>query len=241
MSSPVCVADFEAHAAVSLAKDVFDYYSGGSGSEQTLRNNCAAFQSYWLRPRYFKDVSKVDLSTVVLGKSVDMPICLSPTAFHKWAHLDGETASALASEAANVIMILSLASNTSIEDIARATPKGIKWCQMYLFKDRRINEILIKRAEDSGFSAIVITVDKAYTGRHYRYRRNGFEPPINHSQRANYQHKSIEKLLTESHLMDKQYSVQAMFDSLSWDKIEWIMSVTSLPLVLKGIFNYYLQ
>lgn len=102
-----------------------------------------------------------------------MPIGIAPSAAHHFAHSEGELATARAAEKAGVIFILSSYSYYTIEDVAEAAPNLTKWMQLYLFKDRDISERLLRRAERSGYKAIVLTVDSPYRGSSYEIRRHG--------------------------------------------------------------------
>ena len=53
-----------------------------------------------------------------------------------------------------------------------AAPDALKWFQLYIYKDRKVTENLVKRAEKAGFKAIVLTVDAPYFGRRLPDIRN---------------------------------------------------------------------
>lgn len=42
-----------------------------------------------LRPRILVDVSKIDMSTTLLGYKMQSPIMIAPTGIHKFAHPEG--------------------------------------------------------------------------------------------------------------------------------------------------------
>ena len=62
-------------------------------------------------------------------------------------------------------MTLSSWSTTALEDIAAAAPKGLRWFQLYVYKDRAVTLDLIKRAERAGYKALAVTVDTPALGR----------------------------------------------------------------------------
>lgn len=113
----------------------------------------------------------------ILGCSTSMPVGISPTAFQKIAHPDGELATARAAEKAGVIYIQSCASSYTIEEVAEVAPKANKWFQLYIFEDRIVSEHLVRRAEKSGFKAIVLTVDSPQYGISYASKRNNWDLP----------------------------------------------------------------
>jgi len=102
-----------------------------------------------------------------------MPVLIAPTAFHRLVHDQGETATARAALATNTIMIMSMASTETIEKVAAAS-EGRTWLQLYLQPDLSVTESFVRRAEDSGCKALVITVDSPVFGRRERDVRNGF-------------------------------------------------------------------
>lgn len=106
-----------------------------------------------------------------------MPVGISPTALQKLAHQDGELATARAAEKAQVIYIQSTMSTYSIEEVAQAAPKAIKWFQLYIYKERNVSESLIRRAEASNYKAIVLTVDIPKSVRRYADQRNNWVIP----------------------------------------------------------------
>ena len=118
------------------------------------------------------DVSKRSLETKVLGQTVSMPVGVAPTAMQKMAHPEGECATAMAAEEAGTLFVLSTISTSSIEEVAAAAPNGLKWFQLYIYKDRAVTQDLVKRAERAGFKAIVLTVDAPYFGRRLPDIRN---------------------------------------------------------------------
>ncbi|KAG7202564.1 hypothetical protein KM043_009760 [Ampulex compressa] len=94
MERLVCVEDYEKYALNRLTPSVRDYYKSGAGQEQSLRWNRDAFKKYRIRPRFLRDVSKRDISVVILGEKISMPLGVAPTAMQRMAHPDGECANA---------------------------------------------------------------------------------------------------------------------------------------------------
>ena len=92
------VDDFRKLAKKNLPSPIFHYIDGGADDEVTLQRNTSSFDSCDLIPSVLTDVSKVDLSTTVLGQKIDFPLFLSPTAMHQMYHHEGEAATARAAE-----------------------------------------------------------------------------------------------------------------------------------------------
>ncbi len=154
------VSDYEARARETMPKALFDRLFGTYGAPimTSNTNNLAAFEAIKLRPRVLANVSHRDLSTEVLGEKISFPVMLAPAGTHQRAHPQGELAAARAAGAAGTIMGLSTASSYSIEEVAAAAA-GPLWFQLYFFRNRELTEILVRRAQEAGYNALMLTVD----------------------------------------------------------------------------------
>ncbi|KAG5551455.1 hypothetical protein RHGRI_009765 [Rhododendron griersonianum] len=170
------VSEYEGIAKQKLPKMVFDYYASGAEDQWTLEENRNAFSRILFRPRILIDVSKIDLATTVLGFKISMPIMIAPTAMQKMAHPEGEYATARAASAAGTIMTLSSWATSSVEEVASTGP-GIRFFQLYVYKDRNVVAQLVRRAERAGFKAIALTVDTPRLGRREADIKNRFTLP----------------------------------------------------------------
>ena len=122
-------------------------------------------------------MSTVDTTTTVLGVPLSTPVAVAPTAMHRFACEEGEPATARAAAAAGTLMVVSMAANTSLEDIARAAPGAPRWQQMYMLRDRGRTRALAERARDAGYQAIVASVDGAAVTQRRRLPGGGLVPP----------------------------------------------------------------
>lgn len=229
----ISISDFEKTAKEKLDKTAYDYYSSGANEEITLKENTEAFKRIFLKYRVLVDVSKRDLSAEVLGTKISMPVIIAPTAFHKLAYSEGETATARAAGKAGTIMILSTLSNCAVEEVVKAS-SGEIWFQLYVFKDREITRDLVRRAESAGCKAIVLTVDAPFLGLRERDVRNKFNLPEGISVK-NLEPVSKEKLPVKYDSGIAGYFSSNLDPSLTWKDAEWLKSITSLPLLVKGI------
>lgn len=224
--------DFRQRAHAQLAPEIFDYFDGGAEDEVTLRDNRDAFNGITLWPRVLTGGPAATgpdaLETELLGSKISMPVFLSPTAFHKLAHPDGELATARAARDAGTLMTVSMASTLPVEQLVGGIvgqgDAPMPWFQLYVQPDRGWTAELIARAEAAGCSALVITVDSPMFGRHERDLRNGFV--------------DLPAGLHCAHMRtgDGGALRRIEFDAtLSWSDIDWLRSVSRLPLVIKGI------
>lgn len=235
MGPPVNLLDYRAAAREVLPRMVYDYYAGGSWDEVTLRRNRSAWDDLQLSYRVLRDVSERDLATTVLGHAIALPVLVAPTAFHQMAHPEGEVATARAAGAAGTAMIVSTLSNRPIEEVTAAAT-GPVFFQLYVYRDRGATRALVERAEAAGCSALVLTVDAQIWGRRERDVKSGFTLPEDLSM-ANLvaDKRSLPAAVQGSGLAAY---VESMFDpALAWGDIEWLRSLTDLPLVLKGIVH----
>lgn len=233
------LADHERQACEDLDANALAYFSGGAGDEITLRANQEAWGQLQLYPRVLRSVVGGHTRVSLLGRELAHPVLLAPVAFQRMAHADGELATALAAAMQGAGMVLSTQASMPLETIAGAylaqPQRGPLWFQLYLQHDRVFTQMLIRRAEDAGYEALVLTVDAPCSGARDRERRAGFSLPAGVSA-VNLQGLSAPpvRALTAGQ--------SALFDSLmttapTWDDIAWLQSITRLPLILKGILH----
>ncbi len=248
------VADLRRNAKRRLPAGVFDYVDGGAEDELTMRRNRAAFARVEFRPRVLRDVSRVDPSVSLLGRTLPIPLVLAPTGSTRILHPDGELAVSRAAARAGIPYTLSTLGNRSIEEVARAGD-GPHWFQLYVWQDRGLAKELIQRAEAAGYEALVLTLDTIVLGRRERDVRRGFTLPpkvgldtiaegmlhptwtwnLLRSEPivfANVTGRSVEG---GAPVPIADYGHEPFDASLSWSDVEWIRSIWGGPVVLKGI------
>ncbi|MEO7803171.1 MAG: alpha-hydroxy acid oxidase [Actinomycetota bacterium] len=225
--------DYEDEARTLLPKMAYDYYRSGSEHQQTLKRNRKAFRSFELWYRVLVDVSEVDLSTTVLGTDVAMPILVAPTAYHRLAHPGGECETAQGVAKAETVMCVSTLATTSLEDVAAAS-ECPKWFQLYVHKDRGLTKTLVERADAAGYKAIVLTVDAPVLGRRLDDERNSFALPEGMSMQ-NFVEGAMDPLGDIDGSALGAYVAARHDASVTWHDLDWLRSVTSLPIVIKGI------
>ncbi|WP_082310333.1 alpha-hydroxy acid oxidase [Nonomuraea sp. SBT364] len=216
------VRDFEDVAREKLDPVYYDYFAGGAQDEVTVRANEAAFRRLALLPRVLRGVERPTLDVTLLGQAASMPVLLAPTAFHRLAHPAGEAETARAAAGAGVIMMAAMLSTVAVEEVA-ATGATL-WFQLYIQPDLGFTASLVRRAEAAGCKALVVTVDSPALGRGERGDRNNFHdlPPGLHC--ANLRG-------------DGNVRQVVLSPEVSWKHVDWLRSITSLPIVLKGILH----
>lgn len=225
----ITLPDYEARARETIPTAMFDRIFGTYGAPDwvTNTNNLAGFDALKLRPRVLVDVSQRDLSTQVLGQKISFPVMLAPVGFQQRVHPQGELASAKAAGSMGTIMALSTGSTYSIEEVAEVAT-GPLWFQLYFFQNWELTELLVRRAEGAGYTALLLTVDNLGARsweRDFRYAN------ILEAERR-------WKNLIGIDLPDVPTGqrVSEHFESaLNWSNLEWLRSITSMPLIIKGI------
>ena len=168
--------DFRKLAKQRLPYPVFHYIDGGADDEVTKRRNTAAFETCDLIPNVLAGVSEIDLGVTLMGRRMEMPLFLSPTALQRLFHWQGERAVARAAEKFGIFFGISSLATVSIEEIAALT-SGPKMFQLYVHKDQGLNASLIERCKAAKFDALTLTVDTIVSGNRERCLRTGFTLP----------------------------------------------------------------
>ncbi len=146
-------------------------------SETSLDRSRDAYRRVEFTPRVMRNVAEVDLSTTILGEVNALPFVFAPTGFTRMMHHLGEPAVAAVAEKAGIAYGLSTLGTTSIEGLAAAAPDVRRWFQLYVSRDRSQAVELMRRAEESGYDALILTVDTAVGGIRWREVRNGLTIP----------------------------------------------------------------
>ncbi|KAG6545200.1 hypothetical protein Mapa_013312 [Marchantia paleacea] len=229
------VSEYEEVAKQKLPKMVYDYYASGAEDQWTLKENRHAFERIRFRPRILIDVTNVDTSTTILGHRVSMPIMVAPTAMQRMAHPEGELATARAVASHDTIMTLSSWATSSVEEVASTGP-GVRFFQLYVYKDRNVVAQLVRRAEKAGFTAIALTVDTPILGRREADIKNRFSLPP-HLTLKNFEGLDLGQMEKTQDSGLATYVAGQIDKSLSWKDVKWLQSITSMPILVKGVIT----
>lgn len=160
-----------------LPKMVWDFIDGGADGELAIAANRRSLNEIKLRPKFLTDVSNRDISAKIFGEKADLPFILSPSGMATIAHPQGELAVAKAADRAGAIFCVSTASGYTLEEIASVS-NGRLWFQLYLWGNEEVVNSLIDRAGNSGYEALVVTVDVPVVGKRERDLANGMSLPV---------------------------------------------------------------
>jgi 4-hydroxymandelate oxidase len=223
----VSLNDFEAFARERMDPAAYDYIAGGAWDEVSLHEGVEAWQRYRFVPRVLRDLGSIDPRGSFLGHETALPVAIAPMAFQELAHPLGELAVAAGAAAFGVPYCLSTSASRTIEDVAAAAPDGERWFQLYFTESYEITRDLILRAAESGYRALVVTVDLPVLGYRDRDRRSGFVVP----PRANVPSDTERPSGTPSVLSREQPII------LTWADLERIRSWSRMGFVVKGILS----
>lgn len=228
--SVAALDDYEALAREHLSGGAWAYFAGGSGNEWTTRENIAAFARLPLFPRALRDLSQADTGLTLFGTKLAAPILVAPVAFQKLAHPDGELATAVAAAALEIPMVVSTQASVTLEEIAAVAPASL-WFQLYIQPDRTFTEALVRRAEAAGYRVLVVTVDAPVNGLRNREQRAGFALPPDVSA------VNLEgaRVLPPGPANALLFGTPLIASAPTWRDLEWLRSLTNLPILAKGI------
>jgi 4-hydroxymandelate oxidase len=231
---PLNLHEYEVAVRAILAPMAFDFVAGGSGDEVTLRGNRVAFDRWRLLPRVLRGLRDVSTATSVLGQDVALPVLIAPSSLHRLCHEEGERATARAAKVAGTIYTMSTYSSIALEEVALEA--GPWWFQLYVFADRGRTRDLVERAASAGAAAVVVTVDMPVFGRREADERNRFTLPSGVTM-PNIQ-LPAPRLSAEVGAGSEWITAAPVVESaLTWDDLDWLASLSPLPLLLKGILH----
>ena len=239
---PMAFAELEARAAQALPPSVLSYVVGGAGSEHTQRANVSAFHRWGLMPRMFVGATQRDLSVELFGMTLPSPLFMAPIGVLGLCAQDGhgDLATAAAAARTGVPMIASTLSVDPLEDVAARFGATPGFFQLYTPTDRDLAASLVSRAEAAGFKGIVVTLDTWLTGWRPRDLAASNFPQLRGHCLANYTTDPVFRaLLGQDPDRDLAATVgrwAGLFGNpLTWDDLPWLRSLTTLPLLVKGL------
>jgi lactate 2-monooxygenase len=240
---PISPEEWEARAAETLEPGPFDYIAGGAGSEATMRANLEAFERRRLRPRMLVGNRERDPSVEVLGTHSPAPFLLAPIGVLSIAHADGELAVARAAAATGVPLVLSSAASHPLEKVAGELGETPGWFQLYWVDDREVVASLVRRAENAGYRAIVVTLDTLTLGWRDRDLRKPYLPFVTGEGCAQFFSDPVfrSRLVVppEEDVLAAAVAMLATFPNLglTWDDLAWLREHTKLPVLVKGVLT----
>lgn len=232
-SDTVSLRDYERYFHERVDPAIRAYIAGAAADGITQRDNRAAFDRIRLLPRALADLSQATAESTLFGEKLNYPILVAPTAFHKLVHPLGEIETARAASLTGTWMTVSTQSSVLLEDIAGVSSAPL-WFQLYMQPRRDDTLALVRRAEDSGYKAIVLTVDAVASATRNMEQRTSFRLPDDVSAVNLAAFPPVEPVRART----GSPVFQGMLASApTWTDMEWLCRQTKLPVLLKGIVN----
>lgn len=176
IANPGDVETLRRIARKRLPRFAFDFIDGGAQRETALARNRHALDQVHLLPKVLTGATVRDQSVQLLGQSFASPFGIAPIGMANLVAPGTDLALARAAERAGIAYTLSTAGTTALETIARAAPHG--WFQLYVGRDAAITDDLIRRADEAGYTALIVTADVPAPGKRLRDLRNRFTLPL---------------------------------------------------------------
>lgn len=246
---PMSYEDLERQAEAAMSEQIWSYVTGGAGSEHTQRANVAAFERWGLMPRVLRGAAMRDVSVELFGHRFDTPLMLAPVGViglcdpdaSTYAEGHGDLVTARAAAATGVPMVASTLMQDPLEDVAAELGDTPGWFQLYPPSDRELCESFVRRAEAAGYSALVVTLDTLTLGWRPRDLSIASFPQLQGLCLANYFSDPVFRSRLER---TPEEDVEAATGAwalgfgnpgMTWDDLDWIRSLTTMPLLLKGV------
>jgi lactate 2-monooxygenase len=240
---PISWAELEARASAALDAGAHGYVFGSAGTEDTERENRAAFARHRIVPRMLRDVSVRDMRTEILGVEHDAPVLLAPIGVQSIVHPDGELAAARGAAAAGVGFVASTAAAYTMEQIAEAGGDVARYYQLYWPKDPELTASFVARAEAAGYSALIVTLDTGLLAWRPRDLQTAYLPFLKSVGVANYLSDPVFRAALPESPEDNPAAAVGHFVSVfsnpavTWDDLATLRELTPLPILLKGILH----
>lgn len=178
------IEDLRLEAKRRMPKWIFEFIDRGTEDEVGINHNIAAFRRIKLRQTALVDVTKRDLGGSFFGKPAGLPVAIAPTGAAGLCWYEGEMAIAEAAQQFDIPFIMAISSTTALEAVARKVTQSPLWLQIYIWEDRQLTYDLMKRAEDAGYEALVVTVDVNLGVNREFNLRNGYGNPFRASYKT---------------------------------------------------------
>jgi isopentenyl diphosphate isomerase/L-lactate dehydrogenase-like FMN-dependent dehydrogenase len=221
---------------------VYRYVSAAAGDGRTQRANIDAYSRYGIIPRMMVSPPERDLSINLFGEQLPSPMFMAPIGLIGLCSPDfyGDVAAAKASAETGVPFTLSTFSQTPMEDVIKHAGSTPNFYQLYLPGDRELAASFLDRAERSGYSSVVVTVDSWTLGYRPADLAIGNYPQARGFCMENYYSdenftKHLAKPPHEDPAATLRYYASIFAVPLAWEDLRWIRSNTKLPVAVKGI------
>lgn len=240
-SLPIGIAAWRDRAYEVLSEGPWGYLEGSAGLEDTTAENRRALDQWRVRPRFGRNVEERDLSVTLFGQTWTSPLVMAPLGVQSILHPEAEHAAARAAAHLCIPFVLSTVSSVPMETIAQEMGDAPRWFQLYPSRSREVMESFIHRADEAGYSVLMVTMDTTMLGWRVRDLKNAYLPFLQGEGIANYvTDPAFRRVLAKPPEEDPMASIQAFLSTyvnpaFSWEDLADIRRMTRLPMVVKGL------
>jgi (S)-mandelate dehydrogenase len=253
----LCISDLREIARRRVPHFAFEYLEGGAEDEKTLRYNRAAFENWRFVPRTLVNTTERHQRIQLLGAESRAPLIIAPTGMNGILNGEGDLGLARAAAKAGIPFTLSTVSTTRLEHVAEQV-QGRLWMQLYVMRDLKVAENIVRRAYAAGYEALVFTTDANVFG-HREWDRRNYVRPGRLKLRAMLDVLRHPRWLREVVLRNGLPQFHNLVDMLpkggataiggstiipslfgptiTWDDIDWIRTIWKRKLLIKGILS----
>jgi lactate 2-monooxygenase len=239
---PMSFAELEARAQSAMPPSVWSYVVGGAGDERTQNVNRTVFDQWGLMPRMFVGAKDRDLTVDLFGLTLPSPVFMAPIGVMGICAQDGhgDIAAARAAARTGVPMVVSTLTEDPLEDVAAEFGDTPGFFQLYTPTDRDLAASFVQRAEKAGYKGIIVTLDTWVPGWRPRDLSTSNFPQLRGKCLSNYTSDPVFRAGLPAPPEENPQAailkwVSTFGNSLSWDDLPWLRSLTTLPLLVKGI------
>ncbi len=241
-SLPMSFAELERRAERAMPPGTWNYVAGGAGDEHTQRSNRTAFDHWGIVPRMLRATVDRDLGVDLFGRSLPTPVFLAPIGVIGICTPDGhgDLATARAARATGVPMMASTLSEDPLEQVVAELGDTPGFFQLYCPTDPEVAASLVQRAEAAGYQGIIVTLDTWVTGWRPRDLTTSTFPQLRGRCLQNYFTDPVfRSRLAKPPEEDPRTAILTwamMFGRpLVWEDLSWLRSLTTLPMIVKGV------
>lgn len=229
------ILDFRKAAKAKLDPVAWDYLDEGTEDEVALRDAREAFDRIILRPRFLRDVHKIDVTTSLFGKNLAHPIFICPAGGKNCFYPNGEQEVAKAAAASDTLMIV----NGGIDELLNSGAGPKNWWQVTSggqFRTRNTMLNFVERLEDTGCGGICFTVDIMHVSHRERSIHNNFvrqwcNSGVPRDEQGNLIYKPDDVLWKTGNYPSRP------FPTPTWETAKRLRDETDLPIIIKGILT----
>jgi L-lactate dehydrogenase (cytochrome) len=170
------IEDLARKAQKRIPQVAWEYLASGTGEEDLLSRNRAAFQKINFLPRFCKGPLEANTATTLLGKKYDAPIGIAPVGLTGLMWPRAEHYLATTAKRIKIPFCLSTVATETPETVGPLVG-DMGWFQLYPPRDADIRDSLLERAKAAGFHTLVVTADVPMASRRERTKRAGMAMP----------------------------------------------------------------